>query len=281
MESRFTHDSINKHHTPWHSLSLTLNNYFPQLSPQILFFCFFPHISKFLHLSLLQTYFIISFLIHSICLFRRIKSCSFNLIDSLFVCYLWDLKPLNPSFLLCASLPSSLFPCSAVQISFLLSSFFISLLPFSLQQTRSLWSCPILIFLATSSFLFLISPFLSSIYFLLLSVLLFFHQSPIPPPFFLSGSLQRWWWCRSYLYLMSSASVSLLRMVLWLHFTDSVFNLAQTHAHTQARMQELQQYNESPFMTCKYPRQAGAPARHYGNSSFNWFGCSMGVCEWW
>lgn len=44
MESRFTHDSINKHHTPWHSLSLTLNNYFPQLSApstQILFFSVF------------------------------------------------------------------------------------------------------------------------------------------------------------------------------------------------------------------------------------------------
>lgn len=62
---------------------------------------------------------------------------------------------------------------------------------------------------------------------------------------------------------------------------DGVFNLAQTHTHTQARMQELQQYNERPFMTSKYPRQAGAPAHHHGNSSFNWFGCSTGVCECW
>lgn len=127
-------------------------------------------------------------------------------------------------------------------------------------------------------------PILSSIYFLLLSVLLFFHQSSSSILSFThvsSGSLQRWWWRRSYLYLMSSASVSLLRMVLWLHFTDSVFNLAQTHTHTQARMQELQQYNERPFMTSKYPRQAGAPARHHGNSSFNWFGCSTGACECW
>lgn len=30
-------------------------------------------------------------------------------------------------------------------------------------------------------------------------------------------------------------------------------------------------------MTSKYPRQAGAPARHHGNSSFNWFRCST-VC---
>lgn len=34
-------------------------------------------------------------------------------------------------------------------------------------------------------------------------------------------------------------------------------------------------------MTSKYPRQAGAPARHHGNSSFNWFGCSTGACECW
>lgn len=188
MESRFTHDPINKHHTPWHSLSLTLNNYFPQLSapsPQILFFSFYsPHIkvspsfppSDIFHCFLSDS-------LH-LSVFHRIKSCSFNLIDSLLVCYLWDLHPLNPSFHLCASLPSSLFPCSAVQISFLLSSFFISLLPFSLQRTRSLWSCPILIFLATSSFLFLISPFYPV--FIFCCSLFYFSSISLPPPFFLS-----------------------------------------------------------------------------------------------